>query len=111
MLLFVFVLAEDYAAPKPAAVAFVPQAIPAGEPRRVDVAVGQAVDEVIATLPAGSTVHLLPGDHPGPIHVDRALTIEGPARVVGPGLGSVILVGAPNVTLRDLEVTDRKSVV
>lgn len=105
ILLLALALAGEHDAPKPAAVAFTPRAIPEGAPRRVDVAVDQNVDEVIATLPAGSTVHLLPGDHPGPIHVDRPLTLEGPARVIGPGVGSVILVGAPDVTLRDLEIT------
>lgn len=103
--LLALALASEHDAPKPAAVAFVPREVPLGEPRRVDVAAGRSVNDVIAALPAGSSVHLLPGDHPGPIYVDRPLTLEGPARVVGPGTGSVIIVGAPDVTLRDLEVT------
>lgn len=98
--------ADDHTLAAPAAVAVQPVApIPEGAPRTVDVAPGDDVDAVIATLPAGSTVHLLPGVHRAPIHLDRPLTLVGPADVEGPGVGSVIVVGAPDVTVKDLFIT------
>lgn len=96
---------DDHALAAPKAVIVPVLLVPEGAPRTVEVAAGTDIDKVIAGLPAGSTVHLLPGRHAGPIHIDRPLTLSGPATVVGPGTGSVILVAAPDVTVRDLEVT------
>lgn len=103
---FAFALADDHAAPAVAPVVLVGAApIPEGPPRTVEVTPGQDVNAVIATLPARSTVVLLPGDHAGPLRIDRPLTVTGPARVIGPGHGSVVLVGAADVTVADLEIT------
>ncbi len=95
---------HDAAAPAPLEVSLADR-IPAGPPLTVEVGAGTDVNAVIATLPAHSTLRLLPGEHRGPLRIDRPLTLVGPARLVGPGRGSVVLVGAPDVTLRDLEMT------
>lgn len=51
--------------------------IPEGEPRTVEVAAGTDINAVIATLPAHSTLRLLPGEHRGPVRIDRPLTLVG----------------------------------
>lgn len=95
---------HDAAAPAPVAVSL-GTVIPQGAPRKIEVAPGSDVNAAIAGLPAGSTVQLLPGEHKGPVLIDRALTLLGPARIVGGGQGSVVLIGAADVTLRNLEIT------
>ena len=83
------------------------RAVPDGAPRDVDVWPGTDVDDLIASLPAGSRVRLLAGVHQGPIRVDRSLDLSGePGTVVdGGGRGTVITVTAPDVALHDLRVT------
>ncbi len=106
ILLFFAALGGDMDTPAvvPLAAA-VATAVPPGPPVHVRVAAGEDVNARLQSLPAGSTVQLLPGDHAGPIVVDRPLTLRGPARVLGPGRGSVILVLADDVTVEGLEVT------
>jgi nitrous oxidase accessory protein len=55
----------------------------------------------------GDTLRLAPGEHWGPIAVDRPLVLEGRegAVVRGDGHGVVVTVTAPDVTLRGLEIT------
>jgi nitrous oxidase accessory protein len=55
----------------------------------------------------GDTLRLAPGEHRGPIAVDRPLVLEGRegAVVRGDGHGVVVTVTAPDVTLRGLEIT------
>lgn len=96
---------SDHEVAAPALPRFSVGAIPEGPPRTAEVAPGTDIDGVIAGLPVGSTVHLLPGRHAGPVHIDRPLTLTGPASLVGPGVGTVVFVAAPNVTVRDLELT------
>jgi nitrous oxidase accessory protein len=106
ILLFTLAYAgSDHELAAPAALAMTAGPIPDGPPRTVEVAPGTDIDSVLSGLPPGSTVHLLPGRHAGPVHIDRPLTLYGPATLVGPGIGSVVFVTAPDVTVRDLEVT------
>ncbi|GDX79068.1 copper-binding periplasmic protein [Deltaproteobacteria bacterium] len=95
---------HDAAAPAPVAVSL-GTGIPEGTPKKIEVAAGADINAAIAGLPAGSTIQLLPGEHRGPVLIDRPLTLLGPARIVGPGQGSVVVVGAPDVTIRNLEIT------
>ncbi len=81
------------------------RSVPAGSPRAVDVRPGEDLAARVAELPAGSTVRLAPGEHAGPLVVDRPLTIEGEgATLRGPGRGSVLVIAAPEVTVRGLAV-------
>lgn len=61
----------------------------------------------IAAASPGDVLILTGGAYPGPVTIDRALTITGPATAVvdGQGHGSVITITAPDVTLRGFAVT------
>ncbi|MEQ1564561.1 MAG: nitrous oxide reductase family maturation protein NosD [Myxococcota bacterium] len=100
--------ASDHDAAAPAAVAAEVLAVPVGPARRVSVTAG-AVDlqAQIHALPAGSEVHLGPGNWRGPVVIDRPLTLTGsPGTVIdGGGVGSVVIVAADDVTIRDLTIT------
>ncbi len=70
-----------------------------------------ALARAIAAAAPGDELVLAPGIHPGPVTIDRPLTLTGgadtngaDARVVGPGEGTVIRVAAPDVTIRGLVV-------
>ncbi|MDP2312898.1 MAG: nitrous oxide reductase family maturation protein NosD [Pseudomonadota bacterium] len=79
--------------------------VPAGPPRISIATPGDNVDALVATLPPGSTLRLSPGEYAGPVHLDRPMTLEGAgATLVGPGRGSVLVIGAPDVTVRGLAV-------
>lgn len=95
----------EHTAAAPSAVALGGRAVPEGPPRTLRVGPGEPLDAAVGSLPAGSTLVLLPGEHAGPLLIDRPLTVEGPGHVVGGGTGSVVVVGAPDVTLRDLEIS------
>ncbi len=75
-------------------------AIPEGPPLEL-------VQPVIARATRGSTLRLRAGRYPGPLVIDRPMTVVGePGAVLdGGGRGSVLLVAAPDVTVRDLAVT------
>ncbi|MCP5151708.1 MAG: nitrous oxide reductase family maturation protein NosD [Ectothiorhodospiraceae bacterium] len=66
-----------------------------------------ALVRALAAAAPGDTLVLLPGDHAGPVVIDRPLTIEGRAgaRIVGPGHGRVVTVDAPDVRLSGVTVT------
>lgn len=55
----------------------------------------------IARAPAGATLALAPGEYPGPVTIDRPLTLWGPPEAVvrSRGVGSTIDVTAPGVAL------------
>lgn len=66
-----------------------------------------ALQALIDAAPAGSTIHVEPGSHAGPIVVAKPLTLEGggQARIRGNGKGTVISIGGTHVTLRGLIVS------
>jgi nitrous oxidase accessory protein len=76
----------------------------------IDVAPGgDGLKKAIAAASSGDTLRLLPGHHQGPVVIDKELIIEAtgkpPAEVLGNGIGSVIRIEAPNVTVRGIHVT------
>lgn len=79
-----------------------PFAAAAGE--RVPVGTLQAA---LAGAEPGAHLILAPGRHDGPVILDRPITLEGApgAEIVGNGVGSVITVTAPDVTIRGLAIS------
>jgi nitrous oxidase accessory protein len=74
---------------------------------RIFVPAGDAdLQAVIGAASAGDVIVLGPGEHRGPIRVDRSLTIEGEKGAVlrGDGRGSVVMVEAPESVVRALEI-------
>lgn len=65
-----------------------------------------ALVRALQTAKAGDVLRLLPGIHAGPISIDVALTLEGDgaATIKGNGIGSVISVTVPDVTIRGLTI-------
>lgn len=96
----------EMAAPAPGALPTPVAPVPTGPPRVLRASPGDALAAIVATLPAGSRLVLAPGEHPGPLVVDRPMTLEGEpgAALVGPGKGTVLTVVAPDVVVRDLAV-------
>lgn len=99
--------AGEHDAAAPAIVDVAPASVPSGPPRTVRVAADEDLQTAIRALPAGSTVRLRAGIHHGPVVIDRALTVEGEpgASIDGRGTGSVVIIAAADVTVRDLRVT------
>lgn len=60
----------------------------------------------IDAAPAGSVLHLVPGDHLGPAVLTKPLTLDGGgrARLLGNGRGSVLSVETSGATVRGLTV-------
>ena len=58
------------------------------------------------TAPPGAVLRLAPGIYPGPVSIDRPLTLEGaPGAILdGGGRGRVLSVAAPDVVVRGLTV-------
>ncbi|MDO5528284.1 MAG: nitrous oxide reductase family maturation protein NosD [Paracoccus sp. (in: a-proteobacteria)] len=73
-------------------------AVPAG---------GSALKDAVAGSAPGDVLLLAPGLHHGPVAVEHQLTLEGEdgAHIDGGGTGSVILVTAENVVIRNLRIT------
>lgn len=67
---------------------------------------GADLQVVIEAASAGDVIVLEPGQHRGPIRIDKSLTIEGvPGAVLqGNGRGSVVMVEAPDSVVRKLEI-------
>ena len=63
--------------------------------------------QAIAGAAPGDVLTLHDGAYPGPVAIDRPLTITGPegAVVDGQGQGTVITIDAPDVALRGFTVT------
>lgn len=62
--------------------------------------------ELVEATPEGGTLQLEPGHYRGGVTIDKPITIEGRPGVVidGHGKGSVLVVTAPDVTLRRVEL-------
>jgi nitrous oxidase accessory protein len=71
------------------------------------VAPGQAIQSLVDSAQAGDVIRLAPGRHAGPLRIDRPLSLVGQAGavLVGPGVGSVIDVSAPDVRIEGIEIT------
>ncbi|MBL4645548.1 MAG: nitrous oxide reductase family maturation protein NosD, partial [Rhizobiales bacterium] len=65
-----------------------------------------ALARALQTAKAGDVLRLSPGVHTGPISIDVALTLEGDgaATIKGNGIGSVISVTVPDITIRGLTI-------
>jgi nitrous oxidase accessory protein len=65
---------------------------------------GDVLRDTLAAAHDGDTLMLLPGVHNGPVRVEKTLVVEGqPGAILdGHGLGRVIEVAAPEVTIRGL---------
>src|SRR5690606_19393679 len=61
-----------------------------------------AIDQALS----GDVVVLEPGEHKGPVIIDKTLTLQGEkgAALVGKGEGSVITVNEPGTVVRNLEI-------
>ncbi len=92
---------------RPLLLALILAAHPAWAERISVAAGGAALANAIALAGDGDTLVLAPGLHAGPVRIDRPMTLEGAEGVVidAGGVGSVITVDAPDVTLRGLAIT------
>ncbi|MCX2724671.1 nitrous oxide reductase family maturation protein NosD [Roseibium salinum] len=68
---------------------------------------GGALQDMLEKAQAGDILRLAPGDHAGPIVLDKPLVLDGggQARIVGTGTGSVVTVTVPDVTVEGLTLT------
>ena len=66
-----------------------------------------ALLDVISRAAPGDTLVLSPGDYRGPIVIDKPLALVGRpgAAIIGSGVGSVVTIASPDVTVRGLSVT------
>ncbi len=64
--------------------------------------------ERIAAAAPGATIHVESGLHPGPVTIDKPLTLIGEtgAKILGDGKGNVVTIKADNVTLRGFQISD-----
>lgn len=71
-----------------------------------DIAPGQPLQEAVAAAAAGDVLRLLPGEHAGPVTVDRRLALVGEqgAAIVGNGEGSVLTLTVPGIRIEGLTV-------
>lgn len=67
---------------------------------------GAPLQPVLDRAAPGDVVVLAPGEHPGPVTIGKALTLQGEpgAVIAGGGKGSVITVTAPGAVVRGLEI-------
>ena len=72
----------------------------------IEVAATQPLQAVLDAAAPGDVVHLAPGTHVGQVVIRKALTLDGGGVAVldGGGKGSVLVVDAPDVTVRNLTV-------
>lgn len=80
--------------------------LPAGA-ATVEVAASQPLQAVLDAAQPGDVIRLAPGAYAGGLVVRKALTLDGggAAMLDGGGKGSVLTIDAPDVTIRNLEVT------
>ncbi|HRM74429.1 MAG TPA: nitrous oxide reductase family maturation protein NosD, partial [Paracoccus sp. (in: a-proteobacteria)] len=73
----------------------------------VGVPVGDGLANAIAGAKPGDVLILAPGLHPGPVVIDKPLTLDGlgKARIDAGGHGSVIKVTGEDVVIRGLTLT------
>ncbi len=66
-----------------------------------------ALQDILTKARAGDMLRLAPGDHAGPVIVEKPLTLDGfgKARISGNGIGSVVTVTVPDVVVRGLTIT------
>ncbi|QFT34536.1 Periplasmic copper-binding protein (NosD) [Labrenzia sp. THAF82] len=66
-----------------------------------------ALQEILKDAQAGDILRLAPGDHSGPVEIEKAITLDGDqkARIIGNGTGSVITVHVPDVQILGLTLT------
>ncbi len=72
----------------------------------VSASAGEDVQAIIDAARPGSVIRLGPGEHRGPLVVAKTLTLEGEAgaAIVGPRVGSVVMLKAESTTVRSLEI-------
>lgn len=73
---------------------------------RIAVSPGAMTQEAIDLASDGDVIVLKRGEHRGPIHVRRKVTLEGEAGaiLIGPSEGSVVTVSAPGAVVRGLTI-------
>lgn len=73
----------------------------------IEVAPTQPLQAALDAAAMGDVLHLAAGTHAGQVVIRKSLTIEGDGAAIvdGGGKGSVIVVDAPDVTIRNLTVT------
>ncbi|MBO6511316.1 MAG: right-handed parallel beta-helix repeat-containing protein, partial [Roseibium sp.] len=66
-----------------------------------------ALQETMEKAQAGDVLRLAPGEHIGPVIVDKAITLDGAgeASITGNGTGSVVTATVPDVTIQGLTLT------
>ena len=75
-------------------------------PRSIAVEPDADLQAAINNAPNGTTVVVAPGRYPGPIEIDRPITLRGPgATIAGDGEGSVLHVTADRVAIQGLTIT------
>ncbi|ABD07839.1 Periplasmic copper-binding [Rhodopseudomonas palustris HaA2] len=72
----------------------------------IGIAPTQSLQAALERAQQGDVLELAPGDHHGPIRIDRRVVIGGRpgANLVGNGSGSVVTVTVPDVTIRGLTI-------
>lgn len=64
-------------------------------------------EAAVAAAQAGDVVELPPGDWPGPVRLDKALTLRGLGGVLdGGGVGTVLYIDAPGVRVEGLQLAN-----
>jgi nitrous oxidase accessory protein len=99
--------AGEHTAPTPAAVPALAKIIPVGPAQQRRLSAGGDLQGTVDALPSGSHLVLATGTHHGPVVLDRMIEISGePGAVIdGGGVGSVVVITAPDVWLHDVRVT------
>ena len=77
----------------------------------INVSAQDNLNDALARAQAGDTLKLASGTYKTKLYIDKPITIEGPAdrsaKIVGDRSGRTIAVHAPDVTLRNLTVSNQ----